>query len=65
LGVITPTFFGKFFQFARVFKKKNPKTPSPPKFSLPYKNISKPLPQKISGYAPDSIQKRGRGVQIL
>jgi len=33
-----------------LFKKKNPKTP--PKFSLPYKKISKPLPQKISGYAP-------------
>jgi len=41
-GVKTPTLFMKFFQFARVFKEKNPNTP--PKFSLPYKNISKPLP---------------------
>jgi len=40
----------KFFQFARVFQEKNAKTP--PKFSRPYKKILKPLPQKISGYAP-------------
>jgi len=48
LGAKNPTFFGKFFQFARNFKEKNPKT------LRPYKNISKPLPRKISGYASDS-----------
>jgi len=41
---------GNFFNLLGFLRKKNPKTP--PKFSLPYKNISKPLPQKISGYAP-------------
>jgi len=35
-----------------VFQEKNAKTP--PKFPCPYKKILKPLPQKISGYAPDS-----------
>jgi len=43
--------FRNFFQFSRVFKEKNPKIP--PKFCRPYKNISKPLPQKNSGYAPE------------
>jgi len=51
LGVKTPTLFGKFFQFARFFKKKIPNPP--PKISLPYKNISKTLPRNISKYAPD------------
>jgi len=45
-----PPFLRKFFQFARVFQEKNAKTP--PKFSRPYKKFLKPLPQKISGYAP-------------
>jgi len=40
----------KIFQFARGFQEKNAKTP--PKFSRPYKKNLKPLPQKISGYAP-------------
>jgi len=48
LGVKTPTLHGKFSQFARAFKKK---IPNPPNFSLPFKNISNPLPWKISGYA--------------
>jgi len=43
------------FQFARVFQEKNAKPP-PPKFSLPYKKILNPLPQKISGYAPEANQ---------
>jgi len=51
-GVKTPTLFRKFFQFARVFKKK---MPTLPKFTRPYKDILKPLTQKISGYAPASI----------
>jgi len=55
LGVKPPTLFGNFFQFTRVFYGKNPKTPS--KFSLSYKNISKPLPRKISEYAPDGDQR--------
>jgi len=42
LGIKTPTLFGNFFQFSRGFYEKNPKTP--PKFSLLYKKISKPLP---------------------
>jgi len=42
----------KNFQFARGFQEKNAKTP--PKFSRPYKKFLKPLPQKISGYAPGS-----------
>jgi len=29
-----------------------PKHPPSPKFSRPYKNFLKPLPQKISEYAP-------------
>jgi len=45
-----PPFLRKIFQFARVFQEKNAKTP--PKFSRPYKKNLKPLPQKISGYAP-------------
>jgi len=51
LGVKPPLFLRVFFQFARVFQEKNAKTP--PKFSRPYKKILKPLPQKMSGYAPD------------
>jgi len=45
-----PRLFEKNFQFARVFQEKNAKTP--PKFSRPCKKILKPLPQKISEYAP-------------
>ena len=46
-GVLgSPTLFRNFFQLARVFKKIFPK------FSIPYKKISKPLPRKISGFAP-------------
>jgi len=52
LGVKTPSFLRKVLQFARVFQEKNSKTP--PKFSRSYKNISKPLPRKISEYAPAS-----------
>jgi len=43
--------FEKIFQFARVFQEENAK--KTPKFCRPYKKILKPLPQKISGYAPD------------
>jgi len=51
LGV-KPPFLRNFFQFARGFPEKNPKIP--PKLSRPYKEISKTLPRKISGYAPGS-----------
>ena len=44
-------FWAFFFNLLVFFKKKNPIPPSP-KFSLSYKNISKPLPLKSSGYAP-------------
>jgi len=50
-GFKGPPFFEKIFQFARVFHEKNAKTP--PKFTRLYKKNLKPLPQKISGYAPD------------
>jgi len=50
LGVKTPPFSEFFFQFTRVFKENIPKTP--PKFSRSNKEISKPLPRKIFGYAP-------------
>jgi len=48
--------FEKFFQFARVFQENNPKTP-PKFFRLYKKNISKPLPRKISGYIPASLYR--------
>jgi len=50
LGVKSLPFLRKMFQFARVFQEKNAKTLT--KFSRPYKKNLKPLPQKISGYAP-------------
>jgi len=46
----------KFFQFAWVLKKNNPKNPI--KFSLFNQKISKPLPRKISGYTPDTSQNQ-------
>jgi len=51
-GLGVKTLFGTLFQFARVFKKK---IPTHPKISLPYKNISKPLPRKIFGYTPARV----------
>jgi len=42
-------FLGNFFNLLGFLRKKSQ---NPPKFSLLYKNISKPLPRKISGYAP-------------
>jgi len=47
--------FSDFFQFARFFKEKNPKTPFTPKFSRPYKKISKPSLEKFL-YTPLVIQ---------
>jgi len=35
------------------FQEKIPNPLPPPKFSRPYKNISKPLHRKISGYGPE------------
>jgi len=42
-------FLGFFFNLLGFLRKKSQ---NPPKFSPPYKKISKPLPRKISGYAP-------------
>jgi len=47
LGV-NPPFLRKNLQFQGGFQEKNT---TPPKFSCPHKNISNPLPRKISGYA--------------
>jgi len=51
LGVKPLLFLGNFFNLLGLFQIKIPKYFPPPKFSLPYKSISKPLPRKISGYA--------------
>jgi len=56
-GSNLPPFLRKIFQFARVFEAKNAKTL--PKFSRQYKKISKPLPRKISGYAPGMTYTKG------
>jgi len=45
-------FLGIFFNFLGFLRKKSQ---NPPKFSFPYKNDSKPLPRKISGYTPGCV----------